>query len=683
MMEIATMQPTKPSDLEVVAEKIKSDNENGGEMKATDQVEIRTPESSENTETDKTRIESNTAEDVMEDIRRNAEDVKKDGCSFRDDDNSSATQISSTVPKVIATTLQKLKAQSVRVDKQIESANSRLHNHLVQSYLWWRKAEKIEGYIDAEYAKLPLRKSTGKASPNFIPVLRVICGEHSSLNDQDFQRRSRALNALHIEFEGNPEKYRSGRIKKLTHFIKQSGGVIKLAGYALADKGPAEKKMNENQRIGKAQQVAETQAKALEAAMKSAACHGDLGTYDDPDLPSYIPTDDEGFFLVLRKRTPDGSKLIACSRDQDVIEKVLVDTHLRRFEAHDSVTRPLLELIQTQCYPENLKHLASELADPSTVDEREEQVSRAARRVMFLHETDQFLLSPIRAESGVVSLVKPAKSMMPGCKQDVFMPPLQRSMLEQKLLQNFDLSLFASADIDQFPEHEGDNSASHALSLVHHVDSNIKVDLHFWPFYETFSKPLEQVALNAAYQFEEKWQATLPACYFQKLADQNLDPWLNGLGSHAKRKQHKILYVTFETSCLDIKFNCNEDGELEGHEIVEFDSIAGSEKSLDVQFLSKDWILALRSIAHLPVEGDVSLAVSDDVMRISFKTVGVGGAEHEIHIPTVDADGIRSTAPFQRYQPDIVPDDTIQAFDPEENDLLAAYADLEELEVQL
>jgi hypothetical protein len=594
----------------------------------------------------------------------------------------SAKAPSMIVPPATQIMLEKLQEKSPVISLELEGAHERLYNHLVQAYRWWQKAVKIEGYIDAEYEKLDPRKSSGEADPNFIPVIRIVWGANGNLKNQYAQRYSRALNAIHIQYEANPEHYKVGAIAKLTNFIKDEGGVSKLAGYAPAKEGPAEKHQAKEGRKQQATQEKEAKAATVESAVKAAVSHSDSTSVDNVDLSDYVPLNTESFFLVLMKQTADGRKAIATSHDQQLIETVLVASHRKRFEAHDSVTRPLLELIQTQCYPVHLKDMAKDLADPNTLLEFKGENRKSARRVMFLHEMDQFLLSPIRAQSGVVSLITPDEYVLSKSTQDVFMPLYQRNILEQELLQSFDFSLYDTDGANDFPEHNGDHSASHALSLAHCVDQSKNIDLHFWPFYDSFPQPLDQVGLNPDYEFKSQWQATLPHSYFKKLADQHIDPWLNGLGNHLKRDYNELMKVAFEEKCLDIAFKW-KDGKFEGREVVEFDTGSGSKEAAECHFLSKDWELALRSIALLPVEGEVSLSVNEEVLRIAFRTIEDGGSEHEIHIPTVDLDCNRSTAPFKRYQPEIVPDDNLQSIDPAENDLLALDTVIAEAEVQL
>ena len=186
------------------------------------------------------------------------------------------------------------------------------------------------------------------------------------------------------------------------------------------------------------------------------------------------------------------------------------------------------------------------------------------------------------------------------------------------------------------------------------------------PFYDVLPQPLDQVGLNPDYKFKPQWQATLPHSYFQKLADQFLEPWLEGKGKHLKRNCNALIKVAFGSKFLDIEFIYN-DGVFEGRKAIEFAKKTGSKKSFSSLFLSKDWILAFRNIALLPVDGNVSLGINDDVLRVDFTTKEDSGAKHEIYIPTADLDGNRSTVPFIRYKPGLVYDESIDKINDELN----------------
>lgn len=589
----------------------------------------------------------------------NHKPITEEGKRANDSEQSSPNSLDENATAPLLRTLKSLQKQSEKVEKNNERANCSLYNHLASAYLWWRKAKEVEGFIEAEYEKLPVRKSTGKATPNFIPVLRVICGKETHIKDQEFQRRSRALNAIHIEFEKHPKKYQRDGITKLVSFITSKGGVSELAGYRYSDKGPAD---THTAGIETTQDVIAEKANSvavIEVAVEALVSQENTTALNTDSLPEYVSTDDRDCFLLLVQQTSDGSRVIGRNCDHELVEFVLGENHRKRFEAHASITRPLLELVQTQCYPKHLSSVANKLVDATKLEGFKQKKFTSHRRVMFLQESQQFLLSPINAYSGVVSLVTPNQQVFGKCEQDLYMPHEQRAELEQQLLQGFDFNLYDADEFKQLPADDSDSASSHAVTLVHRADSKKTIDLHFSPFYESLEQPVDQVGVNPAYRFKPQWQATLPHCYFQKLSDQFLDPWFEGKGRHISRAYSSLVQVNFGSEGLDIDFTY-KNGKFEGQKAVEYIKKRKSKRSFGSTFLSKDWLLAFRSIALLPVDGDVSLAINDDVLRVDFATIGGGGAQHEIHIPTVDLKGNRSTEPFVRYEPALISDEAIE-----------------------
>jgi hypothetical protein len=283
------------------------------------------------------------------------------------------------------------------------------------------------------------------------------------------------------------------------------------------------------------------------------------------------------------------------------------------------------------------------------------------------------MLSPICADSGVVSLVRLDAPILKGCGQDIFMPIYQRSILEQNFLQKFDFNSYSASKSDCFDEYGGDNSASYTLKLEHKTDEEKYVHLHFWPFYESFPQPMAQVALNPDYSAMPAWEASLPHSWFEKLFTEFLGKWEKSHGTQWGRNQHSVFQVDFDEDQIRIRFDLHH-GEFDLDQNVELGCKASVSNLTSAMYKTKDWILAMRAVSVLPVDGDVSILANSDVFTLRFKTSGESGAEHEIHIPTIDEKHNRCTAAYMKYEPQLVADEELGEVEPEDNDpeLLAA-----------
>lgn len=128
-----------------------------------------------------------------------------------------------------------------------------------------------------------------------------------------------------------------------------------------------------------------------------------------PILPikQYISTGYERHSLLLVNQTERGVGWFSTSVDTKLIQDLLVDGVKRRFDLQHPKVRPLLELLQTQLLPKHLAGLSPGLVEKGTLTGWGKKKFKAERRVLFLKDSGNFVLSPMNAESGVVSIVKP------------------------------------------------------------------------------------------------------------------------------------------------------------------------------------------------------------------------------------------------------------------------------------
>ncbi|MEN9757948.1 MAG: hypothetical protein RL755_2135, partial [Pseudomonadota bacterium] len=77
----------------------------------------------------------------------------------------------------------------------------------------------------------------------------------------------------------------------------------------------------------------------------------------------------KNFSLILAQHSQDGITHIETYYDEALIEELLVNTVVKRFEVAVQSARPLFELIYTQCLPESIANLADKLIDKTTIQE--------------------------------------------------------------------------------------------------------------------------------------------------------------------------------------------------------------------------------------------------------------------------------------------------------------------------
>ena len=604
--------------------------------------------------------------------------------------------------------LVKLQDQGSVVLGDLRRSHEMLHRHLAALYLWWREADQEPDWLEEQYKTLDRKFRTVGYGINFGPLLWLVWGNNNGLDNRLVDRYSRAINAIHREFEQRPELYQKDGVAKLADFIKQAGGITELADYGPKTEDPSEEESTGRRGAGAGNDSQDEAASKLEL-VRLAKSLPDFGDKEIVSYPGYISTTGDQYGLLLVRKTDQGVDVVSRFNDPSMIDALLAKGVRQRFDASVYALRPLLELIQTQCLPISLEGMVQRLIDKTKLPEHGRKVFTAYRRVLYRPMDNEFILSPMNALSGVVSITVPYFPLiLEECQHEVFLPTRERNQLEKKLLRNFAFNLYdverKQSTIPRYPE---ENSASHALHLRHRTNRNDFLTLTFWPFYDTLPQPQDQVVINPDYVLTPRWKAHMGRDEFRRLNDEFLEKWLASHAQHLTRDPHALLKVTFARDHWEIQF-VHRYGQFENTIRVNVYPQEASDEPCTVLFASKDWVPAIQSLAFLPVtlpavegqpeeddedsidpdkldiygtflkpfipdeaanyKGGVSLELDEHVLRIEFDTFVFGGSRHTIYVPTVDADGNRSTLPFMRYHPQIVPDPSKLA-DDEDNDI--------------
>ena len=108
--------------------------------------------------------------------------------------------------KDLDTELNDLQQSAVEGDKLYESSKVKLYRNLVDTYLWWRKANMRSGYLDQQYTDKQLRYSKTGNKPNFKPLVRLVfnvpLSKHVTIGNW-----GSAINEIYNEFIRNQQNY--------------------------------------------------------------------------------------------------------------------------------------------------------------------------------------------------------------------------------------------------------------------------------------------------------------------------------------------------------------------------------------------------------------------------------------------------------------------------------------------
>jgi len=567
---------------------------------------------------------------------------------------TASKQTPNSVELELGRALAQLQQSASLVSDHIRKSRRAFYKHLAELYMWWRSAKEVDGYLAKEYAKTGKRNKKIKQGINFAPLLWLTWGTDNDLTDDLTGRWSRVLNALHTVYEAE-KQYRTDSVAKLQNYIHNNGGVAGLVGYgkAVSDEIEDDEMSDEEADALLAERAPLLLVDTMLSRLYSKATefYRAVANPVTIDLNYTIPTTDDGMGLVLVRKVGDKYQLVGASSDETMVQPLTMHTYLHDFAAMPLSIRAVVETVSTQCLPGRLQKFHDALMDRA-VKRGGHGVRKSVRRLMYVHARGEFVLSPMRADSGVVTVARPIKPVLANPTLDVFLSTGSRRGLERRLISGHDFNFYLPTKDSVIPEYGPlANLASHAIRLQHEFAPNSYLHLAFWPFYDSIRAPRGQLVALPLRPGFGKWQASLSLAWFRKFALEFTAPWLQSHGTHIKRPHQNVLLLAFDSTSLTVHF-VNRDDAFESNVSVGFASTRAAGEQISVHALSKDFVIAMQAIADLGVVSAINVEVDGDVIAMDFST---GAAAYRLYVPTCTLDGTRSGKHFTHYEPVPVP----------------------------
>ncbi len=279
--------------------------------------------------------------------------------------------------KSIQSKLVKLQMRGSIVLVDLRRSQLSLYQHLSDLYLWWRSAVEVKGFLPKQYATLGRKFKTVTYGTNFSPLLWLAFG-NNNLDRNSVDRYSRAMNAIHKEYESRPELYAKDGVTKLANFVVQSGGIAKLSGYIAADDDTEnDAPQNDNKKSNKDKQ------QTTQALLELTNMLGKSGEMHFIANSSYLKSTPTNFSLLLVQHTENGFNIIDSNNDFELVDTLLAQNLKQRFDVTKFPIRPLLELLQTQCWPKHLEGIVDRLVDKTRLKDHNNKQFTSYRRVLY------------------------------------------------------------------------------------------------------------------------------------------------------------------------------------------------------------------------------------------------------------------------------------------------------------
>lgn len=548
-----------------------------------------------------------------------------------------------------------LEKLTTSVEKLQESCNSELRQqgkadkleyaNIASMYLWWVEASTIEGFLDAEYAKQSTRKLRAVSyGVNFRGILLKFYG--NMLGDTMIDRKSRVLNELNKEFLNNTALYKKDGVKKLVQFIENSGG---MAGLYERTYGNAKREIEpfeygDDEEID-ADVAAAGDAKKRYMEVVHVSISNDMRTkflIDDAkeyfthnkrlqkvQISPVINASSDEFVVIAARKVNDSYEIVELSKTDKQLDAALVTSYRQQFGALPNSTRCVLETIKTQCLSQKAaRHMDKALIEPSSYHEDNAIYRKlsAKRRLIYSQQRDVLILSPIdyvdengSMVGGAVTIAKPKTKIFESAHTDLYMPMMDRRIVEQRLIGPHDINLFKASSADTMYRHSKfDGDFSHLIRLDSKLGNGDFIFLNFFGFGDDYSKILPQLDYDSANDASST-NVHLSVEQVRKISSALAKTWMYDIGENINRPQHRFWDFSITKDRVQIDFD-----EVEGvflrAEAVAFDTPLNVEVRYNGAFFTHELVPALLTLGELDIVGGVVFQLSDAGMVLHYAT---------------------------------------------------------------
>jgi hypothetical protein len=543
--------------------------------------------------------------------------------------------------------LYQLQATGSAVWRDMRRTNRAFYAHVAEVYFWWRDASAVAGYLEAGYAKLNRQfKSRVKYGINFSPLLVLVWGNDNCAT-ADLDRHSRALNSIATEFESRPKYYAKDGIAKMALFIERNHGIHGLTGYGNSTTDADEDELEDDTSTRPAAATTPVSESAKAAALLAAAKAHYAGTQHTPALPfsNAIPVTDDDLAVILVKRSATGYQLLGATNDAELVERAAVVNFKHRFSALPVSVRTVIETLRTQCLPPHILKIQRELVDKSHQKHSDGGNKLSVRRLLYRHSMGDFVLSPVRAHAGVVTLAKPKQPVLDAVDSDVFLSSRARLLLERRAIANYDFNLYQTETVTHIQRYSSEDSASHMLRLQSLADESDFLHLDFWNYRAGESAAIPQVDIEWLGKMD--WHHELPLSWFRHLSLEVVDKWFDSHARHIKREHQRVCHVQLTRDAMTLQF-VRRNSTFEVQRERPFPNSTSGLVSLNLYFLTKDLMPVLKAIADFEISTPIQLSATKHALFLMFDT---DAAHYSVAIPTTNERGVRNTGAFTSYTP--------------------------------
>lgn len=374
-------------------------------------------------------------------------------------------------------------------------------------------------------------------------------------------------------------------------------------------------------------------------------------------------TDSSNIGLAVIKRDATGVSVINSFIDAGLIKQALTTSYAAQYAALPASLRCMYETLKTQLLPKNVAEQMAGKMDNGNVkkwtwamDDKTKKIVhkqvavKATPRLVHTGKTSLFVLSPIAADVGVCTVVRPSSNVLAKHKHDVFMVPSNKKMLEQQILNMGNMNCYRPASPTAIPS--ANEPYSHRIQLTSVADISDFYFVDFYPFVSSTVQNHSQVLFDVGYEKTIKTKLKLPRTFVHALAKSGADKWLAGKGNHASRESNRFASLTITKKALRLAFDYKERKALAHFEFL-MPSTTKFSSAVTLNFVCLDLFPVLSALGALQLTTDVELLLDVNVAVFKFSTAA---GDFLVAVPTCDNKGKRNKSQaFVEFAPDAQP----------------------------
>lgn len=536
------------------------------------------------------------------------------------------------------------------------NSRKQFNNAFAGLMVFFVRADKDLNYLDKFY------QTGGKAHKrsvnhgyNFAPLIEEVWGGLDTKLDTNKKNRwSRALNNLLKVYKSDP-KYQTDTVNQLAALL-DANGLASFVKYGADEKKTGDdvgdyvadgELVNKNSTVlsrGETKKLYSIGAKHFSTAK----------LVPHAKFSMNIPVSKDAMSLVLlRDMGNDEYAVLNATAEDETMHDYVTQKYVSDFTVTPKAMRAVYEILATQCPPNQLKHIYHKLVEKAG-NFSDGSVKHVVRRLFYKQSSNQFIMSPVRTDSGVVTVLNPKIAVLKNVRGDVLLSTMSRRKLEEKIISP---RLFNAYEVTNLDEDgliaEGETYSNQATLVT--PGQQEKFEVIFAPELskkESFS----QVVAKRWSETKANWSVTLPVEWIKAFENSFTSNWLASHGQHAVRAHQKMLELEFGIKSIKVNFfeKANE-FDLSNEVQFKVDSVKG--KAQKMRVFSKDFAIAMHALSCMQLIGHIRIFLINDFIALKYQTE-VGN--YELYIPGCEENGVRKFKGFDKYQLSIYEPDAFE-----------------------